>query len=131
MFGTLTNYLLLDTPLAASNAQQATQQVYTALAGGHSYFANRLDGEADAALFYATRDDQRWNIGDSPTVAAGPLTLVADVGRRALVQLIYNGRILARGKRTLCQQVNAPGIYRLEAYHGGRPWLYTNPIFIH
>ncbi len=131
MFGTLTNYLLLDTPLATSDAQQATQQVYAALASGRSYFANRLDGEADAALFYATRGDQRWHIGDSPTVAAGPLTLVADVGRRALVQMIHNGRIIARGNRILRQQVNAPGIYRLEAYHGGRPWLYTNPIFVY
>jgi len=23
-----------------------------------------------------------------------------------------------------------PGVYRLEAYRRGRPWLYANPVFV-
>jgi hypothetical protein len=129
IFGTLTNYLLLPDPLAA-DAYAATHQVYGALAAGRSYFVNRLDGDCPQLLFHAERHDQRWTIGDAPSLRDGPLTFAADVGHDAQLHLIHDGRIAVRGLRALRQTIVAPGVYRLEAYHKGRPWLYTNPIYV-
>lgn len=129
MFGTLTNYLLLETPLS-TDAHHATHQVYGALAGGRSYLVNRLDGTPPAVPFLARRGDEQWHIGDNPSLQDGPLTLCADVGHDAYVRLIHNGNVMTSAIQALRQSIDLPGIYRLEAYHGGRPWLYTNPLYV-
>ncbi|NTV62037.1 MAG: CehA/McbA family metallohydrolase [Oscillochloris sp.] len=128
-FGTLTNYLLLDQPLS-TDAQMATQQVYAALGAGQSYFVNRIDGDAPAITFSARRDAQAYAIGDTASLAGGPLLIVADVGCNAYIRLIANGEVLASGVRRIRQSVARPGVYRLEGYWGGKPWLFANPIFI-
>lgn len=129
LFGTLTNYLLLDAPLSA-DARAATDQVYAALTGGRSYFVNRLDGDAPAITFAARRDDEAHVIGASPSLAGGPLLIEADVGCDAYIRLIANGEVLTSGVRRIRQSVAEPGVYRLEGYWGGKAWLFSNPIFV-
>jgi len=129
IFGTLTNYLLLS-DLLSTDARAATHQVYGALAAGRSYFVNRLDGDCPELLFQAERRAQCWSIGDCPSLRDGPLTFAADVGCDAELHLIRDGRIAVRGLRALRQTIAEPGVYRLEAYRKGRPWLYTNPIYV-
>lgn len=147
IFGTLTNYLLLPEPLDP-DASRAVHQVYAALAAGRSYFVNRLDGDCPELLFFchsgpsaappsvpsvpsADRPSaDRWSCGDTASLAAGPLTFVAEVPLDAELHLIHDGRILAKGLRALRQTVVRPGVYRLEGYRRGRPWLYTNPVYV-
>jgi hypothetical protein len=128
-FGTLTNYLQLDAPLS-DDAQAATNQVYAALTGGRSYFVNRLDGDAPAITFRATRDGAAYTMGDTASIAGGPLLIAADVGADAYVRLIADGEVLTSGVREIRQSIDAAGVYRLEGYWGGKPWLFTNPIYI-
>jgi hypothetical protein len=129
IFKTVTNYLLLDTPLSA-DAHIATHQVYAALVAGRLYFINRLDGICPDLTFYATRHDQRLVSGDTASISGGPLTFVADTGINAELQLIHNGQVLTRSVRKLRQSVAEPGVYRVEAHRRGRPWLYANPIYV-
>jgi len=128
-FGTLTNYLLLDTPLAA-DAATAIRQVYAALGDGRSYFVNRYDGECPSLTFHTERNGERCTIGSSPRLRDGPLALVADAGRAADLRLVHNGRMAATARRSLRYDVREPGVYRLEGRRNGRAWLFTNPIYI-
>jgi hypothetical protein len=128
-FGTLTNYLLLDTPLAP-DASSAIHQVYGALAAGRSYFVNRYDGACPALVFYAEQGTIHHASGFSPSLGDGPLVIVADAGRAAQLRLIHNGRVIAIGRRALRYDVREPGVYRLEGYRQGRAWLFTNPIYV-
>jgi hypothetical protein len=129
IFGTLTNYLLLRDPLS-NDPRAATHQVYGALAEGRSYFVNRLDGDCPALVFHAARGGEEWTLGECPSLRDGPLTFAADVGRDAEVQLIRDGHVAVTGLRALRQTITQPGVYRLEAYQKGRPWLYSNPIYV-
>jgi hypothetical protein len=129
MFGTLTNYLLLDRPLDA-DAYTATHQVYAALAAGRHYFVNRLDGDCPASPLAAERAGERWPIGATVALDGAPLILTAQADARAELQIIHNGRILVRGRGAIRQSITAPGVYRLEGYRQGRPWLYSNPVWI-
>ena len=129
LFGTLTNYVLLAEPLH-TDATTATQQVYTALAEGRSYVVNRLEGAAPALSFTASRGDECYTLGDSVASAPGPLLIEADVGANAYVRLIADGKVLTSGVRHLRQSVVAGTVYRLEAYIGGKLWLFTNPIYV-
>jgi hypothetical protein len=104
--------------------------VYSALANGRCFFANRLDGDGDKLTFNASRAGDTWRMGDTPSLRDGPLLLSADVGTDAYVRLIGNGRALASGVGALRHSIAAPGIYRVEAYRGGKPWLFTNPIYV-
>jgi hypothetical protein len=128
-FETLTNYLLLDSPLA-SDPIIATNQVYAALAAGKSYFINRMDGHCPHLQYYAEQANTRYQIGDTIRADQGPITFIVDAGIDAEVQIIYNGNILSRSIRTLRHTVNQPGVYRLEGYRRGRQWLYSNPIYV-
>jgi hypothetical protein len=129
MFGTLTNYLLLDRPLH-DDPDRATHQVYGALAAGRHYFVNRLEGAAPAILFEARRGEERYQIGDDASIAGGPLLIEADVGRDAFVRLIADGEVLTSGVGRIRQSVDGGAVYRLEGYVGGKPWLFTNPIYV-
>jgi hypothetical protein len=129
MFGTLTNYVILPERLPLDPAA-AIHTILDALANGRSYFVNRLDGDCPDLTFHAVRGAERWHPGDTASLHGGPLTFVADVGCDAEVHLIHDGRILARGLRILRHSVILPGVYRLEAYRRGMPWLYTNPVYV-
>lgn len=129
LFGTLTNYLLLDRPLH-DDPEAATGQVYAALMAGRSYFVNRLDGAAPSIVFTARRGSEVYTIGDTAKVAGEPLLIEADVGTNAYVRLIANGKALTSGVRRIRQSVAAGAVYRLEGYIGGKSWLFTNPIYI-
>ncbi|MBK9943999.1 MAG: CehA/McbA family metallohydrolase [Kouleothrix sp.] len=128
-FGTLTNYLLLDAPLAAE-ARTAIDQVYGALAAGRSYFVNRRGGACPQLNFQALRGDERHPIGASPRLGDGALVLEADAGITADLRLICDGRLAARSNRAFRYDVREPGVYRLEGYRKGRAWLFANPIYI-
>jgi hypothetical protein len=128
-FGTLTNYLLLEAPLAP-DARTAIGQVYAALGDGRSYFVNRYDGACPALVFDAEQQGRQRAIGSSPSLRDGPLALIADAGRAAGLRLIHNGRAVAAARRSLRYEAGEPGVYRLEGYRKGRPWLFTNPIYV-
>ncbi len=129
IFKTLTNYVLLAEQLSP-DPDTAIHQIYGALAQGHSYMVNRLDGDGDDLLFQAARGTELWGIGATVSLNDGPVTFTADAGVDSELHLIWNGRVLAKGLRALRHSVTSPGVYRLEAYRKGRPWLYTNPLYL-
>lgn len=129
IFRTLTNYLLLSEPLS-SDATVATHQVYAALTAGRCYFVNRLDGDAPSIIFRLSRPGDLAEIGDTISLAGGPLLVEVDVGADAYARLIVNGEVMTSGIRRIRQTVTDDGVYRVEAYWGGKPWLFTNPIFV-
>ncbi len=131
IFGTVTNYLLMDQPLSR-DAAAATHEIYAALTAGRAYFVNRLAGEADLT-FVARRGDAEWPCGATVDLRAGAVTFVASVGDGSgsdVVQLIGDGRVVASGRGLLRHSVVASGVYRLEVYRRNRPWIYTNPLFL-
>ncbi len=100
------------------------------MAAGRSYFLNRRDGACPALIFQAERGEQRFLIGDSPSLADGPLTIAADAGIAANLRLICDGRLVARSPRPFHYEVREPGVYRLEGHRKRRQWLFSNPIYV-
>ncbi|HRC76591.1 MAG TPA: hypothetical protein PLO33_13025 [Kouleothrix sp.] len=56
--------------------------------------------------------------------------LAADAGSGTELRLIGNGRLAARSSRPFHYQVREPGVYRLEGYRHGKPWLFSNPMYV-
>jgi hypothetical protein len=129
MFNTLTNYALLDGPLA-SDALVARGQILAAIERGRSYFVNRLDGAAPSIRFQIDGRSASAAMGDTFTLNGAPATVHVDVANDAFVRLIHNGQALCSAVRALRHTIEQAGVYRIEAYWGGKPWLFSNPIFV-
>jgi hypothetical protein len=103
--------------------------VYTALREGRCYIA--VDSVAPAKGFRFEADDLPMG-AEAP---AGPRTLRASVPRDARLRLLRDGsEIAAADGRELEREVEAPGVYRIEALRrrGGRErtWILSNPIYL-
>ncbi len=129
MFGTLTNYLLLREELS-TDGNEAAQQVGRGLARGFSFLADRRLGEAQGFRFLAEGGRDAVVPGEKLPLT-GEIYLTVRSPRWGEIRLFHNGRQLARrwGK-SLRIPVDRLGAYRAEVHRLGRPWLYSNPIWI-
>ncbi len=132
LFGTLTNYLLLRTPLSSDFAT-ARRQIYGALQQGNSYFVNRLYGDLPSTPLIAVQQDQPAHIGATLRLTEGPIQLQSHLPANLAathLRLIGNGTVLQTSIGSMDVAITMPGVYRLEGTRKGQPWLYTNPIYI-
>ena len=63
----------------------------------------------------------------------GPARSASGPTRRAVAHLVLrcDGRPVAEVQGTdLEYRADRPGVYRVEALHNRRPWVYTNPIYL-
>lgn len=128
-FGTLINYVLLRRPLS-QEWDEAVQQIGGALAQGHSFLAYHVWGEARGFRFLAERDNEEWISGEQ--VPPGrEVTLSVHSPHWGQIRLVHNGHVILRAwGRRLRTTVKEPGAYRVEIRRFGRPWLYSNPIYL-
>ncbi|HUX03227.1 MAG TPA: CehA/McbA family metallohydrolase [Phycisphaerae bacterium] len=81
----------------------------------------RFTGEADGRVL-TMGEEARWR---------GPVALRVRSPVAAKLTLRRNGTKVAEAQGTeLERQAEAPGVYRVEAHLDGRPWVFTNPIYL-
>jgi hypothetical protein len=101
------------------------------LCRGRAFLA--LDMVAPATGFRFEADGRRGDhlqMGDEATWA-GPAVLEVRSPVQATLTLLRAGRPVAETVGTaLRYTAEAPGVYRAEARLGGKPWVYTNPIYL-
>jgi hypothetical protein len=123
-FRQLHTHVLLDEPLS-HELEADRARVYEALRDGRCYIAN--DRVADARGFAFSAGVP---MGGETRFAEG-IELHARVPRPAQLRLIHNGELAAQVEGTAIDQpVAEPGVYRIEASIGGRPWIYSNPVYL-
>jgi hypothetical protein len=143
-FKQLHTHVLVERELTRDLASDRSL-VYEALREGRCYIANDQVAEAPGFAFWAQAADARGaadvrgaaDAGDG-RVAMGAerifsprITLHARLPRVAQIRLIRDGGPLAAADAAeLTHTADEPGVYRIEAYLGGRPWIYSNPIYL-
>jgi hypothetical protein len=61
----------------------------------------------------------------------GPAVIRVHSPAPAQLALLRNGERMAEAEGTsLEHRVEEPGVYRVEARIEGRPWVYTNPVYL-
>ena len=127
-FKQLHTHVVLDAPLTGELGPDR-ERVYTALREGRCYIAN--DRVADAAGFaFWAGGPEPIHMGAEAAFTAG-IEIRACVPHPAQVRLIRDGepiRSLTGGE--LSHVADVPGVYRIEATLGDRPWIYSNPIYL-
>ena len=127
MFQTIRTHILCSRPLSGDSILDKALVLAT-LAAGRCFLC--FDGLADGAGTRFQTVDGTLNMGDE-AIFREKTELQCTLPEPAEVSLVKNGQIVRTATTTeLTYQAETPGVYRLEARIDGRPWLYTNPIYL-
>lgn len=127
-FRTITNHLLLDTPLS-KNAGQAKRQVIEAFRKGSSYIS--FDLERDPTEFSAMIEHDEGHAFPGDEYTSGEEDeLWVSLPEDANIRVIRNGEVLKEDHSfELVVPIPEPGVYRVEVMHDRKPWILTNAMY--
>jgi hypothetical protein len=105
--------------------------IYDALRKGHAYLAIELVAEARGFQFAAeTAEGIAGIMGDAIELKPG-LRLTAWLPTAAKLILFKDGEEFAATTGQVWQiPITEDGVYRLEASRHGKPWIFSNPIYV-
>lgn len=104
-----------------------------AMAEGRTLLALDLWADAREFSFTVSRSGDAPPVGMGQEVRFAPgMVLHVRSPEPAELTIVRDGCTVERrtGTTLIDRPVDAPGVYRVEARHRGRPWVWTNPIYI-
>ncbi len=124
-------FQLSRTHVLVPSTTLTAEGVYDALQQGHAYFTMELEAEAKGFSFTAERGRERLGImGDSMPLEPG-MHLTVRLPQAGQIALFKDGRQAAAATT---QEWDVPvtdsGVYRVEVTRHGRPWIFSNPIYV-
>ncbi len=124
-------HLFFERPVSRNDSKSARLELLDALRKGRGFISNYRRGNARGTRMYYKEANGRYVLpGKTAKTVAFPGRLVADFPGPADIRFIRNGVVL----RTAANQhyaefaVSEKGVYRIEAFRGGRGWVYSNPF---
>jgi len=128
-FRTVRTHVLAPEPFSG-DAGEDLARLHRLLALGRCYVSYDLLHDATGFCFEADRGGVDVAMGDE--VPAGePVAFRVACPADADLRLLRDGAPIARAQgRELAAADAAPGVYRVEAFLDGRPWIFSNPIYL-
>ncbi len=125
IFRTLRNHLLLRERMKG-NVWEDKKNIIRTFRRGNLFFANDYISPSDG--FFFGGEDESFVMGDTADTDA---RIIVSLPRRCRVRLLVNGKI-GWEEETECRSFKAgkPGVYRIEAFLNGKPWIFSNHIRI-
>ncbi len=118
------------TPEMTGDAAADIAAITDALVAGRCFTAYDLIGDGTGTRFSARRDGEVVVMGEK-TPAGGEWEFVASVPLAAEIVLLRDSEVVAEADGTeLIHRDARPGVYRIEARLDGRPWVFTNHIYV-
>ena len=127
LFRTVRTRVLIRGPLSGT-ASDDIPRLLSAMREGNCFISYDLLCDSTGTRFGST--DGNLLMGDERPFQ-GPTDLVAQLPVEAELTVLKDGRPLSTATATsLAFCAEEAGVYRVEAYHDGKPWIYTNPIYL-
>ena len=130
LFRCVNTHLLLDEALTG-DVEYDKYLIYSALASGRSWVGYDLLGSTKGFSFTGRSHAEHAGLG-AEMRRAGAVNFEVYVPLPATIQVVRAGHgVVARthGARMKFTSVEA-GAYRVEAYRGGKGWIFSNPIYV-
>jgi len=116
-FRYLRTRLLTPVPLSP-DLDESKRLIYAALESGHCFFAHDFLADSTGFNFTAFTDE-------------GQMLLMGDEAKlRSAAELEVTSPVSADLRLLLTWKASEPGVYRVEALYNGKPWVFTNPIYL-
>ena len=126
-FRTLRTHVLAE---EISGTRQDADRITRALCRGRAFLAMDLWADARGFRFEAEDGNETVLMGDE-RLMRGPVVLRVRSPVPADLAIFRDGFPVAKASGTDLEfRADAPGAYRVEARLGGKPWVYTNPIYL-
>jgi hypothetical protein len=126
-FRTLTTHVLAE---ELAGTPEDVDRILSAVCRGRVFLAMDMWANARGFRFEAETAGEPLLMGDE-TVWQGPMVLKAHSPEPARITLLCDGKPVAETEGAdLEYRAEGPGVYRIEARHQGRHWVYTNPIYL-
>ena len=123
MFRLVRDHLLLS--------EVSPEAIYDALEKGHLFTAHDLVADAKGFTLTAVRRKSVEGIMGDRVKWSKDLQLYAYLPSPGEMVLLRDGRIWDKAVgQDGWFDVPAPGVYRLEATRNGKPWIYSNPVYV-
>jgi hypothetical protein len=113
-------------------SQRDADAVADAIKRGHAYVSFDIMGYVSDFAFYAQSGNEKTQMGEEVALS-GNLKLEAELGEQADQIVIFKDGIAIASAEMAANFVFAAkdrGVYRVEAYRRGRPWILSNPIYV-
>ncbi len=124
-------FQLVRTHVLSSANPLTPADVYSALQAGHVYVGVDLIAETCGFIFRADAAGRTMGIMGDEVVWQPDLTLVVHAPGLAQMSVYQNGKLIHQASTdNLRLPVTDPGVYRVELTRGGKPWIFSNPIYI-
>jgi hypothetical protein len=129
LFSAVNTHILSENALTGDmRTDQA--MIYDALRYGHAWVGCDVLGSTRGFWFEARSGLESATLGGE-VGRAGAVTLQADTPLPGDIQIISNGRIVARASGRTCKQlITEAGAYRVQVFRGGKGWIFSNPILV-
>ena len=124
LFETYTTHIL--------TTERQIDPIVDALKHGHSYVSFDFLGYVPSFAFFAQAADRKIMMGDEVSMAAGLKLKVETPATADKIVIIGDGAEVASADNVSTFEFTptAAGAYRVEAFRGGHPWIYSNPIYV-
>ena len=124
-------FQLIRTHVLTPPGRLTDAMVYDALRKGHAYFAIELLAEAKGFQFVAETDTALVGVMGDDVPLQPMLRLTVSLPAPAQLVLFKDGQAIhSITAQTWQVPISAPGAYRLEASRHGKPWIFSNPIYV-
>lgn len=124
-------FQLIRTHLLIPADTLTDQGLYDALRKGHAYLSIELLGEAKGFTFEADNGERTLGImGDRVSLVPG-LALTASAPTSSQFVLFKDGRpVASKTTQRWRVPIAASGVYRIEVSRNGKPWIFSNPMYV-
>lgn len=105
-------------------------KIIEALGKGRSFTAFEALGPAADFSFTAESEGRTYPMGGTLSQSPG-IRFHAKTPEPAALRLVHNGHVIFEIEGTeFSHQGEGAGAYRVEVYKSGKPWIFSNPIYI-
>jgi len=133
LFKSIRTYVLLNERIEPTDDPHKRKYfeklILEALRDGRSYVANYYHGDATGFRFFAESEGVTYTMGDTVPYEHKVHLRVLIPTHHSELRLIHNGSVI---DETIGSDVGfvvrKKGVYRVEVYHQGKSWIYSNHI---
>lgn len=128
LFRSLRTHLLTETPWSG-DIRHDRALIQDALTRGRCFFANDALAPSRGFRFRFEAGNDRHEMGEEVVADSGAFRIHTPANGR--IRLVRDGAAIAESDGdTLTADAHDPGVYRAEVSLNGRPWIFSNPIYL-
>jgi hypothetical protein len=105
--------------------------VLEALRQGALYISMDYEDDPTEFSFFIDHLDENFYIGEEFTMDEDEAEINVILPDTADISLIRNSEVIHNERGfELVMPIDSPGVYRVEVTREGKPWIYSNPIWV-